>query len=183
LHNKPRPYRYITDMPERASTALVRCHSDVVLVGKHEEKGITTRTLNVLVTRELISEGRDKRARRAWKPTEHGITLLTTEVPRLLAARSHKGYTTIPALALSNEPEAVDERTLNRFAEVNNTRHAVIKAGGDQELFTQHRSLEHRLHMLKRVALERGIDTRSEMRIVERGLDALERKIRGQRAA
>ena len=45
---------------------------------------------------------RDKRAR--------------TEKPRLLHRDSSHGYTDIPALSLSGEPEAVDEATQRRFS-------------------------------------------------------------------
>lgn len=43
--------------------------------------------------------------------------------PRLLAADSSKGYTDKPYLALSEEPEAVDEATLNGFRERAERRH------------------------------------------------------------
>jgi hypothetical protein len=181
MTDQPRTARYLSDLTPKMSTALIRCHTDVVLVGKHDTKGISTPTINALVRRELVAEGRDKRARRTWKPSTIGLVLISTEEPRFLAAQSQKGYTTNPALAMFGEPEAVDDATLGEFAVSNNGRHKAIKAGADQALFAEQRTLEDRLATLKRVAFERGIDTRSELRIVERGLDALERKIRAQR--
>jgi hypothetical protein len=134
-------------------------------------------------TRHQHTHHQRQRARRTWKATHAGITLIQTEEPRLLAAQLHKGYTTNPHLAAQGEPEAVDPVTLDQYAQTNNQRHTAIKNGLDQEVFAQQRTLEQRLWELKRIAHERGVNVRAELRIVERGLDALETKIRGQRAA
>jgi hypothetical protein len=111
VHNQHRPYRYLSDMPERMSVALLRCHTTIVHVGDHTNKGITTTTIQALIRRDLLTEGRDRRARKTWKPSHAGLTLIGTEEPRLLAAHTHKGYTTVPALAMFDEPEAVDDQT------------------------------------------------------------------------
>jgi hypothetical protein len=75
VHGKPRTARYLSDLTPKMSVALVRCHTTVVLVGDHHTKGISTPTINALVRRQLLAEGRDKKARRTWKPTHAGITL------------------------------------------------------------------------------------------------------------
>lgn len=111
MHHQPRPYRYLSDMPERMSVALLRCHTTIVLIGDHHNKGISTPTINALLRRELLAQGRDRRSRKTWKPSHAGLALISAEEPRYLAAQSHKGYTTVPALAMRDEPEAVDDQT------------------------------------------------------------------------
>jgi hypothetical protein len=176
--------RFLADLPPAMSKALVRCHTQVVLVrDDHRVHGVRTQTINALVRHELIEEKPDKRARPSWKPTANGLRVIKAEEPRLLAARSQRGYTAELGQAVFDEPEAIDEKTLNEYAKANGERFAAVRAGVDQDLFGQQRSLKDRLAELERLALARGVNARSELRLVERGLDALERKIRDQRNA
>lgn len=103
----PRPYRYLSEMPDKARTALQRCHTDHVYIGKHRDHHIATVTITTLTSRGLIGEGRDKKSKRIWRPSETGLQLLLREEPQMLAAMVHKGYTTRTGQAARGEPECV----------------------------------------------------------------------------
>jgi hypothetical protein len=129
--------------------------------------------------------------------------------PRLLHRQSERGYTTNPAEAmrvehvevgvgvetsgeraahqakrevLIAEAEAVPPSVIDGYAKANTDRHAAHRAGVDDALLAEERTLEGRLRTLRDVARERGVDIRNEVRVVERRLDAIEAKIRAQRA-
>lgn len=90
-------------------------------------------------------------------------------------------YVTSPARAL--EPvEVVGDDLLERFAQSAREDHAARQAGADDELFAERRSLEERARVLLKAAAERGVDTRDDRRVIERRLDAIEKRIRAQAA-
>lgn len=181
-YTSPARARYLSDLSPAMAKGLMRCHGATVVVSRgFPTYGISVNTGAALVRHTLIDKAHDKRSRWVWKPTSRGLGLIMADEPRLLASRSQYGYTAEPAQALLDEPEAPPAAVVEQFARVNRERFEAVRAGADERLFDEQRSLEQRLHLLKRVALERGIDTRSELRLVERALDALERKIRTQR--
>jgi hypothetical protein len=111
-------YRTLEELPPKMASVLLRMHTQTILTRDADaDHGISPNTLAALKRHGLIEEGRDKRARPVWKPSGRGLSVLSTESPRLLAARSQKGYTTRPAEAMRDEPEAVSEVWLKRFGE------------------------------------------------------------------
>lgn len=192
----PGQARFIADLPDKMAEGLQRCHDIHVPVtpNRRHHAGVHSNTIRALVRHELIYETRVSSMRqRIYRPTENGLRILLAETPRFLKRAA--GYTTEPVqrlaarrdpapfspTSMADEPEAVDEATLVDFAAKNNERHASIKAGMDQALFAQQRSLESRLALLRQLAQQRGLDARDELRLVERALNTLERKIRDQR--
>lgn len=112
---------------------------------------------------------------------------IDTEQPRrLLAARSDELYTENPARALGGDAdagEAIDALTLEEYATANNDRHALRRAGVADELLSEERAQHERLRDAVRLAAERGIDVRDDLRVIERRLQAIRRKLDGQRKA
>lgn len=101
--------------------------------------------------------------------------------PRLLHADPSQGYTTLPQLAAPGEPEALSARDLERVvnaahARPTNQGHQEQQARGDLD------SLESRLSRI-RARSRRGVDVRSELRIIERQVQRAEGKIARARDA
>lgn len=103
--------RYLTDLTKAQAQWLTRCANGPVLINGP----IPAVTVAALTRKQLIQEGRDRRARPVWQPTETGLALLHAHEPRLLAARSEHGYTTDPARALPGEPEAIPAADLAHY--------------------------------------------------------------------
>lgn len=110
----------------------------------------------------------------------------TRERPVFLtpAARPHGselGYTENRHHAMPGEPEALppSKRQLDTSREI----HAAFKKGLDHDTLTEYRSLEGRLGILRQLAADRGVDVRSDLRVITGRMDAIEKRIRTQRAA
>lgn len=107
----PRPYRYLSDMPDKARAALERCHTDTVLTTDLTKHKIATVTITALIGRGLLTEGRTKR-RRVYKPTAAGLTLLLADEPRFLAKAADALYTNQHSRAMFPDAgEAIDEQS------------------------------------------------------------------------
>lgn len=145
MHDKPRPYRYLSEMPDKGRVALERCHTTYVYVGKHSEHSIATRTINVLLDRELIGEGRDKKSKKIWRPSTLGLDLIMREEPQLLAARLHKGYTTKTSEAARDEPEGVGVFYLRHLTADANDRLQGLPGRRQEALRTEAVNLTRRL--------------------------------------
>jgi hypothetical protein len=157
--------RFLADLTPAMSQALTRCYATLILIDA--QHGISPRTLIALTRRQLLQEARDKRARRVWKPTSLGVSILTADEPRLLAAQSQRGYTTEPWEALPDEPEAIDNATLEDFAARNQARHQARQA---------QRPLDERLRELLDDQA-RGVSvSRNDLAAIERRIQAAERK-------
>jgi hypothetical protein len=150
MHGQPRPYRYLSDMPDRARVALERCHTDHVYIGHHATHHIATRTINVLIVRTLITESRDKRSKKIWRPSHTGLQLLTREEPRLLAAKLQRGYTTNTALAAMGEPEAVDAQFQRYLTADAHDRHQGLPGRRQEHLRNEAVNLTRRLKQATR---------------------------------
>jgi hypothetical protein len=61
---------------------------------------------DVLEAAGLIHKRTSKKQRTSWRTTDVGRAVVSTHVPRFLAARSEFGYTHLPHRALWQEPEA-----------------------------------------------------------------------------
>lgn len=183
--------RYLSDLTEAQAQALERCSTTTVPATTSSKGGFTATTGIAQATiRSLYVHGLiEVRRGRRWKPTVRGWEVLHAEEPRLLAQSSVRAYVRPGSTlyetngAMFAEPEAVDAATQERISQKARDTFGAMRSGRDERLFQEQRSLTERLHVLHRLANQRGIDVRSELRIVERGLDAVERKIRSQRAA
>jgi hypothetical protein len=156
------------------SRALVRCLGTVVPVDS--DHGIHSATIAALRRHDLIEEARDKRARRVWKPTTQGMRIIQTEPPKLLAARSQRGYTTEPAEALFDEPEAVDDKTANGFAKDSQERFKLLR--GEEALHKETRSAIVTLRQEIVAATRAGVDVTPVLSYVHQAREhlALERR-------
>lgn len=190
--------RFLADLSPRMSQALVRCHTLTVLAvtdpdspGGPASFGIHRATLAALIGHDLIDQQRDKRARPVWKPTARGLVIIRAEEPRYLARSSDHldhdgadaipGYTTDAAMAMFPDPgEAVDEITQARITAKGRDDHAARRAGVDDLLLAELQRDRARRQELVRIANERGIQVRDELRMVDRAVASLERKIRAQ---
>jgi hypothetical protein len=101
------------------------------------------------------------------------IRLADVEAPRLLGRTG--GYVTDPALALRDEPEAVDVRSQERFTAAATARDDALRRERLKEL--QRLPLEERVRRLQAARQRQRIDISREMRIIqqrlERAIDAI----------
>lgn len=165
--------RFLEDLSPAMGRALVRCATRPVLVADPAAAGVKPVTVDALVRHGLLVERRDKRARPVWRPSERGAAILVASRPRLLAARSQYGYVSEPADALPDEPEAVDRD--DRLAR-EQRRH-----DSDEGLLAGRRELEEELGELRRLAAERGVDIRNDLRVISARVERIRRRVREQR--
>lgn len=101
------------------------------------------------------------------------------DAPAIERARVEGAYTSSPMAALSNEPEAVDDDTLRQETKRARERDEMRKRAAFAELRRRQAELppEARLAELRRFARERGVDIRSELKVIERRLDAIVRRL------
>lgn len=118
-----------------------------------------------------------------WYPVEIPVWAITfrleqEERPRFLRPKS--GYTSNPNEALPDEPEALDARTLNAMARAN----ARDLAEHYRETIERCRrlALADRLAELQSEAQRVGIDVSGDLRLIEKRVESIERKL-GQRFA
>lgn len=180
--------------------ALVRCYAlDVPVEQSVVTKGIQTATLRAMERHGLVHvvhglvDGKGRGKPPLWKPTARGVEIVTADEPRSLGVRVEsvevESTTDTRELrgprrpVLVDEPEPIDDVTQARLTERANATDAARRAGVTAETLAARRSAEDRLRALRALANERGVDVRSEVRMVERMLDAMERKIRQQVSA
>jgi hypothetical protein len=109
-----------------------------------------------------------------------------TAAPRYLAPTGRgddRGYTTVMAQAIADEPEAVDETMQRRISDQGREYDEMRAAGVDELLIDGLRKLRTQRHEFVTVAGERGINVRDEIRMLDRAQASLERKIHDQRTA
>lgn len=91
------------------------------------------------------------------------------------------GYTSSPYLAMSGEPEAVPEFWQEEFSKEANAKDALRRAGNLQDRLNSEREiLSGRLRALRLLATDTGADVGSDIRAIERRLDAIDAKVRRQ---
>lgn len=114
--NRTHPARaqFLSELSPAMALGLIRCQTLVILVSG--TNAVRAATIAALCRHGLIEETRDARMRLIYRPTARGSQILAREEPRLLAQRSQHAYTTRPADALRNEPEAVGDWWLRKFA-------------------------------------------------------------------
>lgn len=158
--------RYLADLTKHQARWLTACANGPVLIGGP----IPAVTCAALLRKHLIVEGRDRRARPVWQPTETGLALLHAHEPRLLAARSEHGYTTDPARALPGEPEAIPTADLAHY-----TRQARER---DQARATNTTTqLRQQLDTITETANRQGININRDRFVIEQRLARIERKL------
>lgn len=121
------------------------------------------------------------------------VWVLTIEVerdtPRFLAdrRRSDDDYTTSAALALPDDPtpEVIDIAAQAQYSAEARERDALRRGWLDQHALDEKRTLEEQLAHLRQLAKRRNVDVRTDLRVIQRRLDAIKRKIdeQTQRAA
>ena len=169
-----RRLRVLADLTPAMSRALVRCYAAVIQVDS--DHGIHPATITALRRHGLIEEARDKRARRVWKPTAQGMHIIGTQEPRLLEARSQRGYTTEPAQALPDEPEAIEAAVLEYFTADAHERFTGLPGRREEALRRRARSLANRLRQEAVAGLRAGLDVSAELDHLEQHLALLERR-------
>lgn len=173
--------RFLSDLSQPMSRGLLRCHTLTVLVSKDPRTyGIQPVTLRALERRGLVEQAQDKRARPVWKPSARGARLITTEEPRLLAARSQRGYTAEPYEAVFDEPEAVDHTTQERFSDQGRETDQLRHAGVGEAILDSLKRERDRRNLLVAHANRTGLDLRAGIKMIDRGIACLEREIRQQ---
>lgn len=101
--------------------------------------------------------------------------------PRLLHRQSERGYTAVPADALPDEPEAVEAWVQERITREANERAAATRRAEVDELGSS--DLAERIDRLERMANIAGVDVSREVRVLERRLADLRRKVLRRGAA
>lgn len=164
-----RPWRECEDVWEEADRLEV--------AGICKNMGWTKRKLTNELDSVASPEAFLNRVRRA---------LSDLDKPRLLAASAHttnaaedsdaaKGYTDIPHLALSGEPEAVPATYQDEIAKVGQERHTDAQQERNRE--RKGYPLETRLVMVKREAVIRGVDISFSLQRIEREIASAERLV------
>lgn len=105
------------------------------------------------------------------------MRLDTSHQPRLLHEDPAQGYTPLPMRAAQGEPEAVGDWDLERQVEPARARHAALRGLIEQQQVDERDTLQARLERAQAVALARGVDIRSEARLIERRIEQLEQKL------
>ena len=100
------------------------------------------------------------------------------EKRRLLHRDSSHGYTDEPALSMPNEPEAVSEEDQRLITAEAHERE--FSAAELAQLEREQQTLAVKLNEIRAEAAERKIDLSKDIRVIERRLQAIEKK---QRAA
>jgi len=104
--------------------------------------------------------------------------------PRLLAARSERGYVEHHfdrggrGVALADEPEAIDERTQERLTAAARERRRAFLA--DRAAERRLLSLELRLRHARERAARQRIDVSGDLRVIAARVEAIERKLDGR---
>jgi hypothetical protein len=91
-----------------------------------------------------------------------------------------RGYTTATSKALHDAGECVDDDVLDLYARENHMRQAGNRDAHNDELLSAKLALEARMRRARRLASERGIPVSPELRVIERQVERIERKIREQ---
>jgi hypothetical protein len=98
---------------------------------------------------------------------------------RLLHKRPHHNYTDDPRLAAAGEPEAVDETTQNHISNAGRQAdHARHDRDQERSLTDDRDQLTRRLAELRQIARSRNVDVDADVRVIERRLDEIQRKIK-----
>jgi hypothetical protein len=96
--------------------------------------------------------------------------------PRLLARQSGKyhppQYVDDPALALRDEPEAVDQETQRRFSEESARRWSLIKA--EEQMRRETTSRTNKLRQLETEAMRRRVDVTRHVAAIDRELSQMQ---------
>ena len=158
--------RFLTDLTRAQAKWLTACANGPVLLNGP----IPAVTRDALQRKQLIQEGRDRRARPVWQPTPAGQQLLRAHEPRLLAARSEHGYTSNPAKALPGEPEAIPTTDLAHYTRQGRER--------DQARATNTTTqLRQQLDTITETANRQGININRDRFVIEQRLARIERKL------
>lgn len=99
--------------------------------------------------------------------------------PRLLHEDPARNYTPTPHQAASGEGEAVSANDIEAWTEAAEARHAAHIGLLHQQDIEARDGLAARLARVQEVSSRRGIDTRSDLRVIERTLAAIERRLAG----
>lgn len=158
--------RYLTDLTRQQARWLTACANGPVLI----TGPIPAVTVQALQRKQLIQEGRDRRARPVWQPTTAGLALLRAHEPRLLAQRSEHGYTHDPSRALPGEPEAIPAQDLQHYT--------VRARARDQTRATDSTTdLRNHLTELTAHADRQGININRDRFVIEQRINSIERKL------
>lgn len=183
-------FRSLSDLSPGMQRGLIRCHTLIVEVSDERHCGIAPRTLAALTRHELIEQATDSRLRKVYRPTPKGWELLRQEEPLFLHRRAHRGYTSREEMALREEQvvdatgrrravpvEAVHPTVLEDYVKQAHERDAARRAGVDDDLLSEQRSAEKRLRELQRLAGERSVQARDDLRVAQRHMQALHRRL------
>lgn len=102
------------------------------------------------------------------------------DVPRLLAVDGRGAYTHSDHSALKGEPEAVSDAWLEKFGEEGARNLSAHRS--HQEKLRHDLTDAQRLEETLLKAKAEGVDVSSDLRVIRKRLDAIDRKLRGRRA-
>jgi hypothetical protein len=120
---------------------------------------------------------------------EHDVWVITFTVDRsepalLMAKQSELGYTTSHDQAVRDTDEApVDAETLERWAQDARADRADRQKQIAAKRLAGRTRPEDRLEELRKIAHERGVDVRTDVKAIERRLDSIEKRINRREAA
>lgn len=96
---------------------------------------------------------------------------------------TERGYTSNERDAVPEEPEAVDAATQERFAAEAHERDPVRRGWLDQQQLDERRGLEQQRGYAWEIARRRGIDVRTDVRVIERRIASIVLKLTRQEDA
>jgi hypothetical protein len=116
------------------------------------------------------------------------VDVITFEVdrnpPKFMATRHVPAdYVDSPSNALDPEAEVIEPERLDQYAAEARARHTQHRGYMAQQALNEKATLEERLAHLRAVAKRRGVDVRSDVRAIERRIEAIQKKIAGQQKA
>lgn len=166
----------LTDLERRALN--LASHKTGVLVVRRraaQPKEVTTAVANRLVARAwaLVIDGR-------LRITAEGQRVLKAPLapPQEIYLRQRWGTTTLLHLAVRGEQALMDVEELHPdWRERSEANRRLAQSDTQASRLSGLTHPEERLRELKRLAAERGVDVSDEMRFVDRGIRALERKV------
>lgn len=174
-----RRFMTLEDLSPGMRRGLIRCWDSLVLVDE-EPRRMAAATLHALLRHQLVFETRDRRNRLVYRPTDRGLELLRSDTPRFLTpaarpGRTEHGYTTDPARAMPDEPEAVDAETQERIAK------GVMRSREDEaqrnEALAVFAALQQQREEFRRLATAKGVNISSDLRVIERRICAIKRRL------
>lgn len=160
-----------SDLSDAQQRALRRAVNGIP-VDDPRAVGVERRTADVLEQLGLVVQRKTQKQKLMWRLTDAGRGLMVAHEPRLLHMRSQRGYTSDPAEAMHDEPEAVDDVAL---AGARRAAHYTEQERFEQLLADRERlPLAERLELARADAERRGVNIDRQLHVIAQRVKAIE---------